>query len=133
MDSLILGASGGIGQAFLAHQLNQGNHSTIHATYHRHQPDGLDQRVYWHEVDVQDEGAIKNLCDQLGEVELCINAVGFLHNQDYQPEKSTRQINPDYFVDSMRVNALPTLLLAKHITPHLKHKQPAVFAALEAR
>ncbi len=133
MDALILGASGGIGRAFLTHLLEQGTHPTIHATFNRHQPEISDPRVLWHQVNVQEEHDIESLCNQLGDIALCINAVGFLHNQDYQPEKSTRQIDPEYFIDSMRVNAMPTLLLAKHIVPRLKHKQPAVFATVSAR
>ena len=62
-----------------------------------------------------------------------INAAGFLHNDYFTPEKSTRQITTDYFLTSMMVNTLPTLLFARYLVKQLKHKQPAVFATVSAR
>lgn len=133
MNALIVGASGGIGQAFVAHILDQDNNGIIHSTCHNHQPTGHTDGVQWHRVDVTKEEQVEELCTQLDEIDLCINAVGMLHNDAFAPEKSTRQIDPDYFLHSMSVNALPTLLLAKHIAPHFKHKRPAHFATVSAR
>ncbi len=133
MNALILGGSGGIGQAFIDHFLQQENIDSIHATYHQRVPEQADSRIQWHQVDVTQEADIENLCGQIDEIDFCINAVGMLHDEVHGPEKSTRQIDPDYFLKSMAVNALPTLLLAKHMVPHFKHKRPAIFATVSAR
>ena len=133
MNALIMGGSGGIGRAFVDYLLKQEEASVIHTTYHQHYPDLDEKRVILHRVDVSREAEIENLCSQLDEIDLCINAVGMLHDPVNGPEKSTRQIDPDFFMKNMTVNALPTLLLAKHITPHFKHRRPAHFATVSAR
>ena len=133
MKALVVGGSGGIGQAFVQYLLDQGNADQIHATYHAKPSQLTDDRLHWHQVDVTREAEIEQLCTELDEIDLCINAVGMLHDDQHGPEKSTRQIDADYFIKSMTVNALPTLLLAKHIVPLLQHKRPAVFATVSAR
>jgi len=133
MKALILGGSGGIGSAFVAHLLKHYDDISIDASYNCHRPSLQDSRCVWHQVDIRDETAIKNLSAKLTEVDLCINAVGMLHNAEHRPEKSTRNINPDYFLTSMAINAMPTLLLAKHLASHFKHKRGAIFATVSAR
>lgn len=133
MNALILGGSGGIGQAFVEHLLQSHQDISIDATYHRHKPARVDTRCRWHAADITQERDIERLCANIDELDLCINAVGLLHDQQHQPEKSTRQIGADYFMKSMQINALPTLLLAKHLAPHFKHKRQAVFATVSAR
>jgi len=43
-----------------------------------------------------------------------------LHTATEGPEKSIRQLEPEYFMQNMAINALPSLLIAKHIKPLLK-------------
>lgn len=133
MKALVLGGSGGIGSAFVSNLLNNYNDISIHASYNRNQPGIQDQRCIWHQVDVSDESSIEKMSQQLDEIDLCINAVGMLHNAEHSPEKSIRNINSDYFMASMAINALPSLLLAKHLASHFKHERPAVFATVSAR
>lgn len=133
MKALIVGGSGGIGQAFIQYLLQRHPGITIDATYYQQHPRVTDSRCRWHKVDISQQVDIEGLCAELGELDLCINAAGMLHDKVHQPEKSTRQIEPGYFLKSMQVNALPTLLLAKFLAPHLKHKRPAVFATVSAR
>ncbi|MCP4077538.1 MAG: SDR family NAD(P)-dependent oxidoreductase [Gammaproteobacteria bacterium] len=133
MNALVLGGSGGIGQAFIDYLLKQDKTQRIHATFYQHHPGVHDERVCWHKVDVTQDSAIKDLCSQFDEIELCINAVGMLHDQAHLPEKSARQIDPDFFTRSVLINALPSLLLARHLSPHFKHQRPAHFAVVSAR
>ena len=133
MKALVVGGSGGIGQAFVQYLLDQDHVDQIHATYHLQPPQISDDRLHWKQVDVTREAEIEKLCAELDEIDFCINAVGLLHDDQHGPEKSTRQIDADYFIKSMTVNALPTMLLAKHIVPLFKHKRPAVFATVSAR
>jgi NAD(P)-dependent dehydrogenase (short-subunit alcohol dehydrogenase family) len=133
MNAIVIGGSGGIGNAFVNHLLDNNNDITIHATYYATQPEAIDARCTWHKLDITNDYAIAELCNTLDDVHLCINAAGMLHDSVHQPEKSTRQITSDYFLKSMTINTLPTLLLAKHLASNFKHKQPAVFATVSAR
>ncbi len=105
----------------------------VHATYHQTPPGLQNDRLQWHSMDITAEADIEEVCALLGEVDFCINAAGMLHDQHFKPEKSTRQIDPDYFLHSMATNALPTLMLAKHLASHFRHKRPAHFATISAR
>ena len=130
---LVIGGSGGIGQAFIKYLKNHYRGVQIHATYHQHKPDSFSSQCNWHHLDVTEQKQIEHFCEQLDDVDLCINAAGMLHDHQHGPEKSTRQLEADYFLKCMSVNALPTLLLARYLEPHFKHKRPAVFATVSAR
>ena len=157
---LIIGGAGGIGQALLQVLLDKNNntdtsiansHQTqtyrLFATYHRQLPHTHRQHtkpnaVTWLQLDVSDEDSIIEMVallkKQVTHLDWVINAVGLLHSDEHMPEKSIRQMNPDFFMQNMRLNALPSLLIAKHIKTLLKSatrspKHPAIFASLSAR
>ncbi len=75
----------------------------------------------------------KMVSQETSKLDLVINCVGYLHNVQHGPEKSLRQINANQLLESAKVNALPTLLLAKYFQKLLKHDQPSVFSAISAR
>ena len=133
MEALVVGGNGGIGNALVERLLADDRYQHLHATFRRKQPDVVDSRLTWHKVDATDERDVEALADDLGELDLCINAVGMLHDEQFSPEKSTRHINSDYFVKSMTVNTLPTLLLAKHLGKHFRHGRLSHFATVSAR
>ena len=139
---LIVGATGGIGGALLEQLINSNQFDKIFATYHNRQPTLHDDNVIWLQVDVTLEASIKKMVKVIREnsshLDWVINAVGILHTDSHQPEKAIRQFEPDFFMLNMRVNALPSLLLAKHLKPLLKSAireshQPAIFATISAR
>ena len=47
--------------------------------------------------------------------------------------ETVRHIDPAFFLESMRINTLPTLLLAKHLHDKFRHGRPAVVATVSAR
>lgn len=130
---LVLGGTGGIGNAFIEYLVKLSPKLSIDATYHSRSPRFAHPRVKWHRVDAAIESEIELLCSRLEKVDICINAIGFLHNAEFNPEKATRQIDPDYFMESMRTNAMPTLLLAKHIEPLVKQSAKGIFLTVSAR
>jgi len=135
MQKVIIGGNGGIGNAFIRLFVEKGNHEVI-ATYHNTKPSEeliQNTRVKWLQLDATDESAVGEFCQKLADVSLFINSVGMLHDHEYKPEKSTRDLDKDYFIKSMNLNALPTMLFAKHMPAHFRHKQPAVFATISAR
>ena len=56
-----------------------------------------------------------------------------LHTAAQGPEKTIRHIDPAFFMQSMSINALPSLLLAKHLQAGFRHGRPAVFATVSAK
>ena len=115
MNIAIIGGSGGIGRTFVEVLAGRENVDLIHATYHRNPPQMQHPAVNWHKLDITDEAAIQIWANQIGELDWLINAVGLLHVPQQGPEKSIRQIDPEFFLRNIQTNALPTLLLAKHL------------------
>ncbi len=133
MNIVIAGGSGGIGGAFVAALAARPNVARIVASFNRHAPVSDHPKVTWHRLDVTDEAAVQEWAKQIDDVDWLINAVGFLHTSAQGPEKTVRHIDPTFFLDNVRVNSLPTLLLAKHFHSRFRHGRPAVFATVSAR
>ena len=150
---LIIGGTGGIGQAIvkellqrIANEQNEqsdGNigNTRVYATYHKSQPDFAADNLYWISMDVSDEHsieqAIADIKQQTSHIDWVINCVGLLHTAHNQPEKALRQLETEFFLQSMQINALASLLIAKHIRPLLakaerRADQPAIFATIIA-
>ncbi|MGB5279000.1 MAG: SDR family oxidoreductase [Gammaproteobacteria bacterium] len=133
MNIVIIGGSGGIGGTFVDVLAKRTDVSSIDATYYRTQPVYRDRKVNWHPLDITNESAIQTWSTQLGEIDWLINAAGILHRPDYGPEKTIRQLDPDFFLRNIKINTIPTLLLAKHLQNHFKHGRPALFATISAK
>ncbi|MDZ7839470.1 MAG: SDR family NAD(P)-dependent oxidoreductase [Gammaproteobacteria bacterium] len=133
MNVAIIGGSGGIGRAFIDNLLEQSDVSRIHATYYNSEPGYSHRDVSWERVDITEESSVQAWCETLGEIDWVINAAGILHDAGNAPEKSIRRLDPGFFLRSMSVNALSTLLIAKHAQDKFKHGRPAVFAAVSAK
>lgn len=133
MNISIIGGSGGIGQAFVKNLTRQSQISSIHATFNRHRPVFSHPKVIWHPLDLTDESAVQKWSKQAGEIDWLINAAGILHTPDHGPEKSIRHLDPDFFMENILTNAMPTMLLAKHLRSNFKHGRPAIFATISAK
>lgn len=148
---LVIGGTGGIGRAIVKELLQRTAneqsdtdtaHAKIYATYHITQPDFAADHLYWISMDVSDEDsieqAIADIKQQTTHIDWVINCVGLLHTPHNQPEKALRQMQADFFLQSMQINALASLLIAKHIKPLLAKSErsadhPAIFATISAR
>ncbi|WP_194867720.1 SDR family NAD(P)-dependent oxidoreductase [Pseudoalteromonas sp. PPB1] len=133
MIILIVGGSGGIGQALVTRYASEQPEAQIYATYRTTKPTTAPQNVQWLHLDASQEESVRALAAQLPKVDILINAIGLLHTPDKLPEKSIQEFDPDFFNDNLKANTLPTLLLAKHFAKALKAKHPTYFVALSAR
>lgn len=138
---LIIGGIGGIGRAMVEQIITNKDHK-VFATYYRNVPDIEADNLSWLPMDVSSEASIKEgietVSQQTAHIDWVINCVGLLHTEQSQPEKALRQVETDFFMQNMQVNALAGLLIAKHIKPLLakaerSHAQPAIFATISAR
>ncbi|MDT3337596.1 SDR family oxidoreductase [Shewanella sp. SP1S1-7] len=133
MKVLIVGGSGGIGQAMVKQIQETYPDATVHATYRHHLPQDRQNNIQWHALDVTNEAEIKQLSEQLTELDWLINCVGILHTQDKGPEKSLQSLDIDFFQHNLTLNTLPSVMLAKHFCHALKQSDSARFAVISAK
>lgn len=125
--AVVIGATGGVGgslaAALIGHDaydrvicLSRG--STPSVDFEK--PDSLAKAADW-------------LLRQSGEIRLVIDATGFLHDSDFSPERSLRDLDPAHLHKAFAVNAIGPALLMKHILPLLPRKGRTVYATLSAR
>lgn len=88
-------------------------------------------------LDLLDEASIEAVASAIAvkdaPMRLFIDATGFLHNEQFTPEKSFRQIAPAHMAYAFAVNAIGPALLMKHFLPLLPALGKSVFATLSAK
>ena len=133
MNIAIIGGGGGIGSALAQELLQRTDVKMVFATYHMDRPEWSDSRLAWQQVDITAEQSIQSWTKEIDELDWLINAVGILHTPENGPEKTIRRMDPEYYLQNIRINSLPQLLLAKHVHDKFKHGRPAIFTAISAR
>ena len=121
MTAVVIGATGGIGAA-LSDALERDSEPVMRLG-RRTEP----------RLDLLEEASIAAAARIGPGLALVIDATGFLHDEQYQPEKSLRQIDPTHMALSFAINATGPALLMKHFLPLLARDRRAVFATLSAR
>ena len=122
---LVIGASGGIGAAITAElQARYGDEQVL--TWSRRSDPSLN---------ILNEHSIRDFvrAADLSEIELVIDATGFLHGYGVTPEKGWRDLDGVQLTQSFAANAIGPALLMKHLLPKLPRKSRGVFATLSAR
>lgn len=87
-------------------------------------------------LDLLDEESIAEAAQwaaSQGDIRLVIDATGFLHDAQFQPEKSWRNLDPAHMTKAFAINAVGPALLMKHFLPLLPREGRSVFATLSAR
>lgn len=133
MRVLVTAGNGGIGLALIAQILDRYPAAQVAATWHKQKPDTHHERLQWFKADLSSETQVAGLAETIDSPRWLINTAGLLHDKQYQPEKSVRSLDPEFFLHSMKINALPTLLLAKHFHRRFENEGIGVFAAVSAR
>jgi NAD(P)-dependent dehydrogenase (short-subunit alcohol dehydrogenase family) len=119
-QSLVLGASGGIGAAL------------VHALSARGAVTGLSRRDDG--LDITDEASIVAALSGLtGPYDLIIVATGALELNGQRPEKTLRALDPAAMAAQFALNAMGPALVLKHALRLMPKDRPARFAALSAR
>lgn len=121
MRALIIGASGGIGGALVAHLAGQGaDVVALSRTV-----DGLD---------ITDEGSIAQHMGGLsGPFDLIFVATGALELNGNPPEKSLKSLDPAVMMAQFALNTIGPALVLKHGLRLMPKDAPARFAVLSAR
>lgn len=131
----IIGASGGIGQAFVKCLAEDKKINKIYAFSRSHLPFNINKAI-WGSIDITDETSIINAANSIKEsvLNLVIVATGILHeNEHLKPEKNIKQISASTLNQVFLINTIGPTLVAKHFLPLLDKKEKSLFAALSAR
>lgn len=126
--AVVIGASGGIGRAFETALVEEGAFQVVHGFAR--------SRAGAQRIDLLDEASIAAAAAHVAqgpEPRLLIVATGLLHSDDRGPEKSLRDLDPDWLAETYAVNAMGPALVAKHFLPIMPRTGRTVFAALSAR
>lgn len=137
--AVILGASGGIGNAFVQHLASTGKFSKIF-TLSRKQHDQSpadDPAIVRIQITGYDDTSLQvaaqTIRDQTDDINFALAATGFLHDQTVRPEKSLGQINEAALHKLFAANTVVPIIFAKHFAKLMAKVQPAVLAAISAR
>ncbi|GAA4027947.1 SDR family oxidoreductase [Sphingomonas rosea] len=122
MNSIVIGASGGIGAALAARLETRGE------TVHR-----LSRSL--NGFDLTDEASIADAAAALpfDRIDRLIVATGLLHDGDLRPERALRDLTQDHLMRSFLVNAIGPALVLRHFVPLLSRDEGAKVALLSAR
>jgi NAD(P)-dependent dehydrogenase (short-subunit alcohol dehydrogenase family) len=125
MRSIIIGSTGGIGNAFLR---------ALSAQYGADSVIGLSRALG--DIDLTDEASIAaaaTRCATLPPPDLVIVATGMLHDAAGGPEKSLRELDAERLARAFAINVIGPALVAKHFLPLFARDKRGIFAALSAR
>ena len=132
----VIGASGGIGRAFVELLADDSGVRDVHAMS-REPREWEQSNITAHRLDFSDEQSIEDAAAAAtseSPLDLVIVATGILHRGDQvRPEKAMREINAASMAEVLAVNSIGPSLAAKHFLPKLRRDSKAVFAALSAR
>lgn len=123
--ALVIGASGGIGQAF--EQALQANPRCAEVVcLHRHS-----EPI----IDFDEETSIAAAAETLrsgGRFHLIINAAGLLHSADFMPEKKLADLSYAQLEATFRINTFGPALVLRHFSPLLDGER-GVLAVISAK
>ncbi|MFN3592418.1 MAG: SDR family NAD(P)-dependent oxidoreductase [Thermaurantiacus sp.] len=116
---VIIGASGGIGSALAEAAETRG-------------ADVL--RLSRPDIDLERPESLEEAAEAAGdELSHVIVAAGLLHRDGRGPERSWRELDHGWMLETFRVNSILPALAARAFLPKLRRSERAVFAALSAR
>ncbi len=131
----VIGASGGIGSAFVELLSLDAHVNRVYALS-RTPVRSVGEPVEPHAIDITDESSIEKAVSAVTtdvELDLVIVASGVLHDHGIQPEKSMRTLSADNMSHAFAINTIGPALVAKHCLPRLRRNGKSVFAVLSAR
>lgn len=127
-SAVIIGASGGIGAALEAALVEEATFDKVYGFARSYDGD--------RHIDLLDEATIAAAAATVSKgpaPTLIVIATGVLHDGDRGPEKSLRELDPEWLSKTFAINAIGPAIVAKHFLPLMPRSGRCVFAALSAR
>lgn len=129
-DKLIIGASGGIGQAMFK-QLRQENPQSQVLGTSRSGSDGMIK------LDFNSVESIDSAIEQLKTMELDLDQIiiasGLLHSATQGPEKTFKELSPEWLTQVMQSNAIGPIYLLSRLLTVIDRKATVQIGVLSAR
>lgn len=133
---VVVGASGGIGQAVVKQLSEDPSVAQVHA-FSRDTASSRDGKIHRASIALLDEQSIISaveIATSHAPLDLVFVASGLLHREgSVQPEKTMRELSANAMSEVFNVNTIGPALLAKHFLPAMRKSGKTVFAALSAR
>lgn len=141
---LVVGSTRGIGLALVHELLERGGFDHVIATYRSDEiPESLKELARLHpdalllaQLDFSDAGSLEGfsqwLAGQEGSIELTVHVAGILHGENFQPEKSLDQCDPETLLHYFRINSIGPLMVARAVLENQSRKSEFTFAAVSA-
>lgn len=130
VDKLVVGASGGVGAA-LMHQLQAADPAARVIGTARRATDGLLA------LDLNDSTSVDHLIEELKSISFqpqqIVIATGLLHTEKNGPEKSYRDLTPEWLTNVMQTNAIGPIYLLSRLIGLLDRSSQTQIAVLSAR
>ena len=123
--ALIFGVSGGIGSSIYSH-LKRKNFKVYGFSRTTEHNNNIISEKYF--KDLSQKFIAQNI-----KIKIFINAIGFLHDNYYSPEKKFQDINLDYMKKCFEVNTIPTALMIKYFSPIMIKQEKSIFASISAK
>ena len=133
MTNVIIGASGGIGRAFVKSLLENFPQEKVYA-FSRSGADFDNPQVINGRIDITDEGSIDKAAASITEpLKRVIVATGILHNEKLSPEKTINSLSLENMKTVFEINTFGPALIARYFLPKLIDSDASLFAAISAR
>lgn len=133
---VVIGASGGIGNAFVQHLAKESRVKKIYALS-RSQAHFEHEHVNTGTIDISNEDTIAHaaeICAAEGPLDMILVASGILHdNTGVKPEKALRDLSSENFAKVFALNTTGPALIAKYFLPYIFKDRKSIFAAISAR
>jgi len=134
LHAVVIGSTGGIGRALVDALAAREGIASVTALSRR-PPEASSPKVTVGRIDLLDEASVAQAAtacrDRAPRLVIC--AAGVLHDDDLQPEKSLRDLDPARLARVFAVNAIGPAMVLKHFPPLLPHQGRSVIALLSAR
>nr|ACU26412.1 dehydrogenase [uncultured bacterium HF186_25m_30B18] len=140
VDAVVIGARGGIGEAFTEALAQAESVRSVYATSRDArwaQGSSSHPKVERALLDISDETSLSAFADGLARAEraprVVLNCSGLLHDGELRPERTWRELNAEHMARSFAVNAIGPALAIKHLVKAVPRRQDALFITLSAR
>ncbi|MGO4891925.1 SDR family NAD(P)-dependent oxidoreductase [Flavobacterium sp. W21_SRS_FM6] len=139
--ALVIGASGGIGEAILGELVKAQKHSEVHGIS-RSLPANLIEEVNYHGIAEHNETSISACCHKLAQLgglfSTVVCCIGTLHDKtvsgvNIQPEKRLEDVHAEQLHHYFHVNTIIPALWLKALEPLVKGQHQAKVIFLTAR
>lgn len=141
MKYLLIGGSGGIGQALVKQITQHDPESEIWLSYNQTKPTTQERNIHPFKLDLTDNRAISRQCQilmsQAQRFDYVFNLAAILHRTvngelKRSPEKSLSQLEPEWLNKSLQINAVAPIEVVRQLLPSFDKNQPSKIINLSA-